>query len=75
MKTAQTICEEENIDLKEVAFIGDDINDAELLSHVGLAACPKNANLKIKSIPGIFQLSKEGGSGAVREFVDIILQH
>ncbi|MBX2965963.1 MAG: acylneuraminate cytidylyltransferase [Cyclobacteriaceae bacterium] len=72
---AKEICQQENISLNEVAYIGDDINDFELLSHVGVAACPANAASKIKSIPGIVQLSTAGGSGVFREFAEFILKH
>ena len=37
------LCEKENIDINQVAYIGDDINCFELLSNVGIAACPLNA--------------------------------
>lgn len=73
LAVAKEICQKEGITLEEVAYIGDDINCFELLSSVGLAACPANAMPKIKSIPGIIHLQKEGGSGAVREFVETIL--
>ena len=67
------ICMKENIHLSEVAYIGDDINDLEALSVVGLAACPINATQSIKNIKNIIHLKKSGGNGAVREFVEIIL--
>ena len=67
------ICKKENISLIEVAYIGDDVNCKELLLNVGLAACPNNAVKEIKSIPNIIKLSKDGGFGAVREFIDKIL--
>ena len=70
---AKEICQKENISLQEVAYIGDDINCKELLQSVGLAACPVNALDEIKNIPNIMKLSKCGGDGAVREFVDSIL--
>jgi YrbI family 3-deoxy-D-manno-octulosonate 8-phosphate phosphatase len=71
---AREICEKEGIDISEVAYIGDDINCLELLSNVGTAACPSNAVKAIKAIPNIIQLKTAGGSGAVREFVDLILE-
>lgn len=71
---AKEICKELNISLDEVAYIGDDINCKELLSNVGLAACPSNALDEIKNIPNIIQLSKAGGEGAVREFCELILK-
>lgn len=73
LSAAMKICQKENISLKEVAYIGDDINCFDLLCEVGLAACPGNAMEKIKNIPGIIILEKKGGDGAVREFVEKIL--
>jgi N-acylneuraminate cytidylyltransferase len=70
---AKEICEKENINLDEVAYVGDDINCKELLENVGISACPRNALDEIKNIPNIMQLSKKGGSGAVREFIENIL--
>lgn len=70
---AKDICQKENISLQEVAYIGDDINCKELLQSVGIAACPANALEEIKNIPNIIKLSKCGGDGAVREFVERIL--
>ncbi|MBB3699811.1 HAD hydrolase family protein [Flammeovirga yaeyamensis] len=73
LNSAKEICKELGISLQEVAYIGDDINCFELLSSVGLAACPSNATDKIKNIPNIIQLEKAGGEGAVREFVNKII--
>jgi 2-dehydro-3-deoxyphosphooctonate aldolase (KDO 8-P synthase) len=67
------ICQKEGISLNEVAYIGDDINCFELLSSVGLAACPSDALDVIKNIPGIILLNKKGGEGCVREFVEMII--
>lgn len=71
---AKEICKELNISLDEVAYIGDDINCKELLLSVGIAACPSNALEEIKNIPNIIKLSKAGGEGAVREFVQLVLK-
>lgn len=71
----ENLCKTLKIELLNVAYIGDDINDFELLSKVGLAACPSNSVSIIKSIPGIIHLSKNGGYGAVREFCEIILEN
>ena len=73
LETITKLCMETKINLSEIAYIGDDINDFELLSKVGLAACPANAVQKIKDIPGIIQLAKKGGEGAVREFAEMIM--
>jgi N-acylneuraminate cytidylyltransferase len=72
LKQVQLLCEELNITLNNVAYIGDDLNDIELLKQAGLAACPQNAISDVKNIPGIIQLSKFGGEGVVRDFANII---
>eukprot|EP01155_Anaeramoeba_flamelloides_P029520 Anaeramoba_flamelloidesa85276_62.p2 GENE.a85276_62~~a85276_62.p2 ORF type:complete len:383 (-),score=40.51 a85276_62:437-1585(-) len=74
LEIVKEICKKENIALNEVAYIGDDINCKELLNAVGVKACPSNAVNEIKCISGIIQLDKSGGNGAVREFIDLVLQ-
>jgi len=73
LQIVKDLCVKENITLAEVAYIGDDVNCFGLLSHVGIAACPNNAVEKIKAIPNILQLQKNGGDGVVREFVELFL--
>lgn len=73
LSIAMEICEKEGITLEETAYVGDDINCCDLLKAVGLAACPANAVEKVKDIPSIWQLTKKGGDGAVREFIDLLL--
>ncbi len=72
LAVALEICEEMGITLKEVAYIGDDVNCYELLSSVGLAACPADACEKVKNIQNIHVLARKGGDGCVREYVEII---
>jgi len=74
LQVVKEICAIENITLDEVAYVGDDINCYELLRSIGLPACPANSNKKIKQIPNIIHLKKNGGDGAVREFVCKILK-
>jgi N-acylneuraminate cytidylyltransferase len=74
VEVAKEICEKENITFDKVAYIGDDINCYELLSTVGLKACPSDAIKRVKGIPNIINLTNRGGEGAVREFIDIILE-
>jgi 3-deoxy-D-manno-octulosonate 8-phosphate phosphatase (KDO 8-P phosphatase) len=54
---------------EEIAFIGDDINDREIMQHVGVSACPSDAVSAIKKV-ATYQLSLAGGQGCVREFID-----
>ena len=73
LNAALEICKKERITLNDAAYIGDDINCTELLKNVGFAACPADANEKIKAINGIKIMSLNGGEGVVRELVDFLL--
>lgn len=75
VKAAREICSKEGVCLSEIAYIGDDINCIDLLKSVGLAACPANSTKRVKELPGIIHLEKSGGNGAVREFIDLIIQN
>lgn len=72
LAVAKEICDQMGITLQEVAYIGDDINCIELLTAVGLAACPADADARVKAIPGIHVMTKKGGEGCVREFCETI---
>ena len=63
------ICSELGISMKEVAYIGDDINDMALLSKVGYSGVPSNAPKYIQSVAQ-FTLPVKGGDGAFRAFVE-----
>ncbi len=71
---AKELCQEMNISLAEIAYIGDDVNDAELLKHAGIKACPADAVDEVKGIKDIIILKSCGGNGAVREFCDMIMK-
>ncbi|MCH5308511.1 MAG: acylneuraminate cytidylyltransferase [Prevotella sp.] len=71
---ALEICKELGITLQEVAYIGDDINCYDLLQSVGLAACPADAQPIVLEIPNIQILSRKGGEGCVREFIESIIK-
>ena len=72
LECATRLSEELNISLSDMAYIGDDINDIELLQKVGLSACPSNAPSYIKKICH-WNLEIKGGDGAFRAFVEKIL--
>lgn len=57
---------------KQVAYIGDDINDLGALRACGLSACPADAMEYVKSEVEIITNAK-GGEGVVREVADLIL--
>jgi 3-deoxy-D-manno-octulosonate 8-phosphate phosphatase (KDO 8-P phosphatase) len=62
-------CAQLGIELSEVGYIGDDINDEPVMRAVGLAVCPADAVNKIKLIAHLI-LTRKGGEGCIRELVD-----
>lgn len=75
LAAVEKLCKELDISLTEVAYIGDDINDIEVLQKVGFSACPSSAPLYIQSLVTKV-MSKKGGEGVFREFVEgIVFEH
>ena len=62
-------CSDMDIDMKQVAYIGDDINDRDIINAVGFTACPADAMPAIKKIVDV-DLTNKGGCGCVREFIE-----
>lgn len=73
LERIKKICSDKKIDLSEVAYIGDDINDIEVLKAVGFSALASNSPIKEK-IRVDYITRRKGGDGAFREFVDLILE-
>jgi 3-deoxy-D-manno-octulosonate 8-phosphate phosphatase (KDO 8-P phosphatase) len=59
--------------LKEVAYIGDDVNDLEALKAVGFSASPADGLPDILAAVD-YVCRKKGGEGAVREIIEMILE-
>jgi len=57
---------------EEVAFIGDDVNDLEVMKRVGFAATPADGTDQNKKVAH-FVTTKIGGGGCVREICDMLL--
>jgi len=60
------------LELKQICFMGDDVNDIGALEIAGLSAAPANAHKSVKQKAELVT-EKSGGQGAVRELLDIIL--
>ena len=57
---------------EEVAFIGDDTNDVEILGLVGLAACPADATDFARAVAH-YRCATPGGHGCFRELAELII--
>ena len=64
--------QQHHLNLTQVAYIGDDLGDIELLKAVGFSAAPANAPEYIQALVHCVT-RKSGGEGAFREFVEEIL--
>ena len=69
----KSILEKYNLTLDEVVYIGDDINDLEVLEYVKYPITVPDAVEKIKNISGIQITERKGGEGAFREVADALL--
>ncbi len=61
-------------DDKEFAYIADDLFDLPLLRLVGFSGAPSNARPEVRRAVDLVT-TVPGGEGAVREFIDFILDH
>jgi 3-deoxy-D-manno-octulosonate 8-phosphate phosphatase (KDO 8-P phosphatase) len=58
----------------EVAYMGDDVVDRDILDRVGIAVAVADADPEIK--PHVDLVTKaSGGRGAVREFINLLLKN
>jgi 3-deoxy-D-manno-octulosonate 8-phosphate phosphatase (KDO 8-P phosphatase) len=60
------------IPLNRIAYVGDDVNDLPAMHIAGIRAAPSNARSEVKAVVDLV-LSRTGGNGAVREFVELLL--
>ena len=68
------LCNRLNIELDQVAYIGDDINDLEVLNNIGLSAMPCSSPILDTFNPN-YITKRKGGDGAFREFVDLSIKY
>jgi 3-deoxy-D-manno-octulosonate 8-phosphate phosphatase (KDO 8-P phosphatase) len=61
-----------NLKGENIAFIGDDVNDIELIKIVGLTASPSDGMLDVRNIVD-YVCEEKGGHGAFREFAELII--
>ena len=72
MKIIEEICTSNSVTKDEIAYMGDDEIDLEVLTNVGLSACPNDAIKPVKNCVD-FISSKPGGTGAFRELAELII--
>lgn len=72
LRCVEGIARTDGVALDEVAFMGDDLPDLRVMTHVGLSACPADAHPWIRE-RAQWHSRFAGGAGAAREFADALL--
>ena len=69
----QRFIETHNLNLSEILYMGDDINDLTVMKKVGLACCPADACPEIKDICHYISPIL-GGKGCVRDVIEKVMK-
>lgn len=72
LQVLESFLEQKNISWDNIAYIGDDYNDYEVMVRVGLSACPADAMSEIKKNSNYLCVTN-GGHGAFREFAEWLI--
>ncbi len=72
LEKIKEVCEENNLVLENVAYLGDDINDLEIIKGVGFSAAPSDAvDIILETVDHVCK--RMGGDGVFREFAELII--
>lgn len=72
LSVIKSICNERGLELNNVCYIGDDINDIEVIKAVGFGCCPSDAIQEVKDVAQ-YITNASGGNGVIREVVGKII--
>ena len=65
-------CDQNEYELQKVVYVGNDLNDMEVMKIVGFPVAPANAHPDIKSMAKLVTKAK-GGEGVIREISEVII--
>lgn len=68
-----TFCKRRNLNADEVLFVGDDIPDIEVMQACGIACCPADAVVEVKSVASYIS-EMCGGKGCVRDVIEQVMK-
>ena len=71
-KIIPKLCKLYNLSENNIVYIGDDVNDLEILKRVGFSITPKDGNLEVKKIVD-YICKNNGGKGVLREICDLVI--
>ena len=73
LETLKEILQKENLSFKNVAAIGDDLNDYMMLKSAKISFVPSDASDYVKEIADVI-LTKNGGEGAVAQMIEMLIK-
>lgn len=71
LKTVEEICSKLRVSLENIFYIGDDVNDLEVMAVAGKTACPRDSVIEVRRSAQI-TLNANGGEGVAREVVELL---
>lgn len=74
LQVVHTICEELELDLSQVCYLGDDLPDWAVIKHVGLGVAVGDAAEELQQ-DADYVTSLRGGHGAMREVIELLLKN
>ncbi|MBT2736733.1 HAD family hydrolase [Bacillus sp. ISL-7] len=72
LKVLDEVIHRYQLKYENVAYIGDDVNDIDCMKVCYLKACPADAMVEVIDVVD-YVCKSNGGNGAVREFIDLIV--
>ncbi len=73
LETLTQLCQNLGIEFTQVAYIGDDLNDLEIMNTVSLPLTVADATTEVQT-QAVYVTKKLGGQGAVREICDLVIK-
>lgn len=73
LAVVKELCGQHQIGIGQVAYVGDDINDLEVVTHVGFG-CSVASGMECVKDKAAYVTEAKGGEGAIREVAELILR-
>ena len=74
LDTVKRLCSDRGISIENVCYLGDELNDLDVISAVGYACCPADACSEVRR-KSHYISKKKGGEGVVRDIAELITQN
>lgn len=72
MDNLARVCEQYGVTKDEIVYIGDDVNDVDVIKAVKFGCCPQDAAFEVK-MAADYIAGACGGKGVIREVAELIL--